>query len=332
MRAVHFIFGFFAFGFLLFSSAGCGGTEDDTDTSIQETKRIQKSFPAFGGDTAYTYIQKQLSFGPRIPGTPGQKLCAEWLRQELMKYCDTVYFQQANTKTAEGKTIPIYNIIGSFKPQAKQRMLLASHWDSRPWADEDIKDQDKPIPAANDGASGVGVLLELAANLKKTPPLTGIDIIFFDAEDLGKPDQPNSYCLGSQYWSLNPHIPDYKANGGVLLDMVGGKDAQFFYEGYSYQNAENLLSHTWRIAAELGYGAQFVPQTINSITDDHVYVTLNTKIPMIDIIQHDPQTRSFGHYWHTHADNMDAVDKKTLKMVGNVVTALVFNPPFEVWQ
>src|SRR5688572_19527007 len=123
MRAVHFIFGLFAFGFLLFSTAGCGGTEDDTDTSIEETKRIQKSFPAFGGDTAYAYIEKQLSFGPRIPGTPGQKLCAEWLRQELMKYCDTVYFQQANTKTAEGKTIPIYNIIGSFKPLAKQRLL-----------------------------------------------------------------------------------------------------------------------------------------------------------------------------------------------------------------
>jgi glutaminyl-peptide cyclotransferase len=330
MRALQHIFGLAAIGSLLISCNGCGGGGTAVDTTISETKRIQKAYPAFGGDSAYRLIEKQLSFGPRIPGTAGHKKCADWLYQELKKYCDTVYYQVGSSKTFDGKQIPIYNLIGSFKPSSPQRAIMASHWDSRPWGDEDTKNKDKPIPAANDGASGVAVLLELAANLKKTPPPTGLDIIFFDAEDMGKSEHENSYCLGSQYWSTNPHKPGYKANYGVLLDMVGGKDAQFYYEGFSYQNAGWAVSHTWKIAAELGYSSQFVAETIGSIVDDHVYVTLNAGIPMLDIIQHDKQRNGFAHYWHTHNDDMTSIDRKTLKMVGTVISALVFNPPFEI--
>lgn len=307
---------------------GCGSEVSDT-TDKTDSRRVTIAYPDMNADSMYNYIAKQLSFGPRVPGLPSHKACADWLFGELKKFCDTVYYQNDLTKTADGKTIPIYNLVGTFKPEAKQRMLLASHWDSRPWADNDTADRDKPIAAANDGASGVGVLLELARLLKKTPPPVGVDIIFFDAEDLGKPDLENSYCLGSQYWAKKPHKLGYKAQFGVLLDMVGGKNAQFYYEAYSYENAGWVASHVWGIAAEIGHGAQFIPSQIGAIIDDHYYVTKGLGIPMIDIIQHDPQTGTFAKYWHTHADDLRSIDKNTLKAVGNVISALVFNPPFD---
>lgn len=308
--------------------SGCGGSGGDTSEAVDLTK-LKNPYPAISADTAFSYIQKQLSFGYRIPGTQEHLNCANWLYSRLLATCDTVYFQKGSAKTTTGKTIPVYNLVGSFKPGSKQRMILASHWDSRPWGDNDTKDQDKPIEAANDGASGVAVLLDLARVLKNQPPPVGVDIIFFDAEDLGKPGFENSFCLGSQYWAANPHTPGYKAQFGVLLDMVGGKDAQFFQEAYSLNNAAWVLSHVWGLASELGYGAQFVNTPIGAIEDDHYHVTKGTRIPMIDIIQHDPEKGSFAPYWHTHSDNIDAVDKATLGKVGTLMSALVFNPPFD---
>lgn len=308
--------------------SGCGSGKKDSADSV-DTRRVQKDYPPISADTAYNYIARQLSFGHRVPGTAAHKSCADWLFSELKKFCDTVYYQKGSSKTSDGKVIPVYNIVGSFKPKAAQRMLLASHWDSRPWADSDTAHKDQPILAANDGASGVGVLLDLARVLKTNKPPVGVDIIFFDAEDMGKSEVENSFCLGSQYWAKTPHIPGYKAQFGVLLDMVGGKDAQFFYESYSYEQAGWVMSHVWGIASETGHGSRFVPTQIGGIIDDHVYVMRGRGIPMIDIIQHDPQRGTFAHYWHTHADNMDAVDKSTLGAVGTVMSALVFNPPFD---
>lgn len=315
--------------YLTQSCTGCGQSKTIDSTEDETSNRIQKPYPDFNADSAYSYIEKQLSFGYRIPGTPEHKACANWMLQELQKFCDTVYFQSAVTKTAEGKSIPIYNLVGSFKPQAQQRMILASHWDSRPWGDNDTAGKDKPILAANDGASGVGILLALAQKLKTTPPPVGVDLILFDAEDLGKSEFENSFCLGSQYWAKNPHTIGYKAQFGVLLDMVGGKNAQFYKEAYSASKAGWVLSHVWAVAEETGNGARFVNTAIGGITDDHVYVTEGTGIPMIDIIQYDPNAGGFAHYWHTHADNMDAVDKSSLKAVGTVMSALIFNPPFD---
>ncbi|MCC7297650.1 MAG: DUF4910 domain-containing protein [Bacteroidia bacterium] len=323
-------------GFVVISSTlnSCTGSKktDDSDSSEGAVSLVKNTYPAFNADTAYNYIAKQLSFGYRIPGTAEHKKCADWLIAELAKFCDTVYYQKGNSTTSEGKKIPIYNLVGSFKPHSKQRILLGSHWDSRPWGDNDTKDKDKPILAANDGASGVGVLLTLAYNLKKNPPPTGVDIILFDAEDLGKPDADNSFCLGSQYWAKNPHTPNYKAQFGVLLDMVGGKNAQFYQEAYSTDKAGWVVSHVWDLAEETGQGARFVKSKIGGITDDHVYVTEGTGIPMIDIIQYSPNNGGFADYWHTHADNLESLDKGTLQSVGIVVSALVFNPPFEIIQ
>jgi hypothetical protein len=316
---------------LVFCLPSCTGTGDGQDDTTETGPFvITGKYPEFSEDSAYAFIQKQVDFGYRIPGTQAHARCADWLYAKLKMYCDTVYFQKATAVTWDKKTIPVYNIVGVFNPQAVQRGVWASHWDSRPWADNDTTRKEEPIAAANDGASGVGVLLELARNLKKNPPSYGIDIVFFDAEDYGKSEYENSYCLGSQYWAKNPHIPKYRAQFGVLLDMVGGKDAVFGREALSMQQAGWVMNHTWAIAEELGFGSTFTNITVPPITDDHHYVFQGSQIPMIDIIQHDPSRNTFAHYWHTHEDDMDEVSKETLLKVGKTMSALMFNPPIQI--
>ncbi len=308
-----------------FTGSSCNGGKETDDTTTEQ-KMAANPFPEFAADSAYAYIGKQVAFGNRVPGTESHKACGMWLLQQLRQYCDTVYFQQSTAKAVDGKIIPIYNIVGSFNPAAKDRALFASHWDSRPWADQDKVNADKPIVAANDGASGVGVLIEIARKLQKNPVKYGVDIIFFDAEDYGKSEVENSFCLGSQLWARTPHIHGYKARYGVLLDMVGGNNAKFYWEGYSYEKASFVLSHLWGLAAELGFGNYFENTVIGPIVDDHKYVMEGTGIPMVDVIQYHPES-GFAPYWHTHNDNMDNVDKSTLHAVGTSVMAFLFNPP-----
>ncbi len=314
---------------LFLTQSGCSNGDRDQIDSTTDEKIITQKYPDFNADTAFLYIEKQLGFGPRVPGLVSHKKCADWLFTELKKYCDTVYYQKGTALTYDKKEIPVYNIVGSFLPEKIQRAMLASHWDSRPWGDEDTKDRDKPIPAANDGASGVAVLLEMARLLHDKKPGYGVDLVLFDAEDYGKSEHENSFCLGSQYWGKNPHIPNYKAQFGVLLDMVGGKNAQFRKEAYSAEYAGFVQTHLWNIAYELGYANTFANENMGQIIDDHKYVYEATKIPMIDIIQSDPK-RGFASYWHTHSDNLESVDKNTLKIVGNVMMAFVFNPPVTI--
>jgi len=308
----------------------CGNhteTASPIDSNPTQEGIVTKKISGFSTDNAYDNIKKQLDFGFRIPGTRAHRGCADWLFKTLQNSCDTAYFQSGTGKAPkDGKTIPIYNIIGSINPAAKYRMIIASHWDSRPYADQDNQKQTEPILAANDGASGVGIILELARIISTQKPEWGVDFVLFDAEDLGLPDQENSFCLGSQYWGKNPHTPNYKANFGVLLDMVGGKNAQFMWEENSNTYANWVLVHTWQIANELGYENQFPLKMIGAITDDHKYVYEATKIPMIDIIQYDPNS-GFAPFWHTHNDNMEAIDKRTLNAVGNTMLHLIFNPP-----
>lgn len=316
---------------LIISTSSCNGKKNvDDDTSESKISVVINKYPAFSEDTAYAFIQKQVDFGYRIPGTAAHARCADWLYAKLKLYCDTVYYQKATAVTWDNKKIPVYNLVGVFKPKSVQRGIWASHWDSRPWGDNDTTRKNEPIAAANDGASGVGVLLELARNLKKNPPAYGIDIVFFDAEDYGKSEYENSFCLGSQYWAKNPHTPKYKAQFGVLLDMVGGKDAVFGRESLSMQQAGWVMNHTWAIAEELGFGSTFSNENVYPITDDHHYVFQGSQIPMIDIIQHDPVKKTFAYYWHTHADDMSSVSKETLQKVGKTMSALMFNPPIQI--
>lgn len=302
-------------------SKGTVGNAEDTTSNAQIPVQTE-----FNEDSAYQYVKQQVDFGPRMPGSKGYYNCYQYLVKHFKGLADTVYLQTSTAKTYNGKTIPVNNIIASFNRKAGRRILLCAHWDTRPFADQDTKDQDKPILGANDGASGVGVLMEIASQIKKQPIETGIDIILFDAEDWGdnSGEVENSFCLGSQYWSKNLHEPNYKADFGILLDMVGAPNALFGYEGYSLSQAPNYLSMVWNTAASLGYSNYFKNFERGAVTDDHVYVMKETRIPMLDIIDTDLSTSShFGKYWHTHNDNMDAIDKKTLKAVGHTLMQVI---------
>lgn len=298
------------------SNAGLDTEEDSTQVSNPVIARI------FNQDSAYSHVLNQVNFGPRVPGTKTHKQCFDYLIKVLRPLADTLYLQYSSALTFDKKTIPVMNVIASFNPHASKRILLCAHWDTRPFADQDDVDKDKPILGANDGASGVGVLLEIAAELKKQPVEIGVDIVLFDAEDWGDNtgEIQDSYCLGSQHWAKNPHVPSYKADFGILLDMVGAPNAVFGFEGYSLAEAQTYLSMVWSSANNAGYSGYFKNFERGYVTDDHVYVMKHLKIPMIDIIDCDVNTAShFGKYWHTHNDNMDAIDKKTLKAVGQTL-------------
>jgi len=317
---------------LVFSVAiySCGDspkTPTSTDKTNNKLKVIKEPRNDFNADSAYQNIEKQLLFGYRIPGTIEHKKCSEWLFKSLSSSCDTAYFQSTSTETFDGAKIPIYNIIGSFNPKAKKRLLLASHWDSRPYADEDANDPNKPVPGANDGGSGTGILLELARVLKNAEdkPEFGVDILFFDAEDLGKSQYPNSFCLGSQIWAKSPHLPNYNANEAILLDMVGGANAEFYWEGNSSQWGYNTLAHVWTIGQELGHGNYFITKSTSPVIDDHFYVQKFSGIPMIDIIDYNSQD-GFADHWHTVNDNIQTIDKNTLHAVGSTLEHFIFNP------
>jgi len=315
----------FLISFLFVLLASCNDKNSNTNQT-EDVDTGQIVAPAltrqFNEDSAYLQVLNQVNFGPRVPGTKTHKQCFDYLVKTLRPLADTLYLQYSTALTFDKKTIPVMNVIASFNPSATRRILLCAHWDTRPFADQDFKDQDKPILGANDGASGVGILIEIAAVLKKQPVDIGVDIVLFDAEDWGDNSGKveDSYCLGSQYWAKNPHTPSYKADFGILLDMVGAPNAVFGFEGYSLAEAQTYLSMVWSSASNAGYSNYFKNFERGYVTDDHVYVMKNLKIPMIDIIDCDVNTAShFGKYWHTHSDNMDAIDRKTLKAVGQTL-------------
>lgn len=287
--------------------------------------------PVFDGKAAYNYVKKQVEFGTRVPNSIGHTKCGDFLVSELKKAGLNVIEQKAVLTAFDGTKLNARNIIASLNPDAEKRILLMAHWDTRPFADQDSKDRTKPILGANDGASGVAVLLEVANILAKDSLKIGIDIILFDAEDYGQPEgtmvspKPDTYCLGSQYWAKNKHKANYKAEFGILLDMVGAKDAVFTKEGTSVYYAPQIVNKVWDIARYKGYEKYFSYQQTNPITDDHFYVNEIAKIPSIDIIHYDASTPShFGKYWHTHNDNLDAVDAETLQIVGQVLLEVIY--------
>ena len=301
----------------------------------QQTKEVPKAkieVPIFNPDSAYYFVEKQVSFGPRVISSNPWKNCAIWLEKKFKTYTPNVIVQEAPITTYDGKKHTLKNIIASFSPEKNNRIALFAHWDSRHIADHDTKNQDAPILGANDGGSGVGVLLELARQFSIKNPTIGVDIILFDAEDYGQPEDSkfpimqDSWCLGSQYWSKNPHKPNYYARYGILLDMVGAKNATFRKEEISSYYAPNILEKVWRKANQLGYGNHFVFENAKQIVDDHLYVNQITGIPTIDIIEYDPATESnFNKHWHTHKDDMDNIDKNTLNAVGQTLLEVIYN-------
>ena len=319
---------------LLSLVSSCGSSKNKNTTENEETTQASAvQVPAFSADSAYLYIERQVAFGPRVPNTDAHRACGEYLYRQLQAFGATMYDQRADVVSYDGKILKARNIIGAYNPEAKKRVLLCAHWDSRPYADADKKEHHHtPIDGANDGASGVGVLLEIARHLQQQAPAVGIDIVFFDAEDYGIPEfydgtyKEDTWCLGSQYWGRIPHVPDYKARFGILLDMVGGKGATFYYEGYSTRTASHAMKKIWDAAHRLGHAQCFIKEPGGEVTDDHVYVNRFRQIPCVDIIGYNPHSgNGFHETWHTLDDNMDCIDRATLQAVGETVMAVIYN-------
>lgn len=310
----------------------CGNnTKKNNNNNDKDTVAV--NVPEFNADSAYAYIQKQVDFGPRVPNTEAHRRCAAYLVTKLKSFTDTVIVQEARLKAYDGTLLNSKNIIASIDPDNNNRIFIAAHWDSRPYADNDPDkaNHNKPILGANDGASGVGVIIELARMLSITKANIGIDFILFDSEDYGQPSSStaapveDSWALGAQHWAKNPHRKGYFAKYGILLDMVGAKNAVFTKEGTSMEYAPDIMKKVWDTAIRIGYSEYFSNTQTGALTDDHLYVNMYAKIPTIDIIQRDSKTQSgFYEHWHTLKDDMSGIDKNTLKAVGQTVATVIY--------
>ncbi len=320
--------------FSLFFVFACQGrVGNSTQERVQEPENHRIEPPTFDADSAYYFVERQVGFGPRVPNTESHREAGKWLANNMQRFADTLYLQETRVRAYDGTILNIKNIIGVFQPEKRRRILLCAHWDSRPYADYDPDPANhyRPIDGANDGASGVGVLMEIARQISTVKPNVGIDIIFFDAEDYGRhrmsdlPDR-DSWALGAQHWARNPHIINYDARFGILLDMVGAYNATFKREGYSMMFAPGIVRRVWETAHRLGHGHMFLNRDGGLIIDDHYYVNTIRNIPTINIIHQDDRTsHGFFPEWHTMGDNMDVIDKYTLKAVGETVLAVIFD-------
>lgn len=299
--------------------------KQDVAIPADTTPKAPVVIPTANAENLYSLIEKQLSFGHRIPGTTEHLACRDWIVETMKSYGATVELQPFKASFYDVKGADAYNIIASFNPQDTHRVLLAAHYDTRMVAekDEDKAMQNKPIMGADDGASGVAGLLEIARLISENPIDMGVDFIFFDAEDNGLPKESMTWCLGSQHWANNKHQKNYKAKFGILLDMIGSKGATFGKEGFSQAYAKSYQNKIWTLAQRMGYSDYFVDTTFGGIDDDHKYVN-QAGIPMLDIINYDLTADKFGHYHHTHKDDISVIDKRTLRVVTQVVTAALY--------
>ena len=313
----------------------CGGSKTANQGQESQAKPVG---PTFVADSAYLFCQQQCDFGPRTMNSEAHDRCGQWIADKFRQYGMDVTLQQASLKGYDGTMLKSTNIIAAYKPEQKERILLCAHWDSRPWADNDPDEANHrlPVMAANDGASGVAVMMEIARLLTTDPLAIGVDFICFDAEDWGTPQWADSqqgdgdtWALGAQHWASNLHREGYTARYGILLDMVGGQGAHFYQEGVSMTYAPNIVKRVWNAAETIGYGSFFPKTEGGMITDDHLPVNEQAKIPCIDIIPYYPdcQASSFGPTWHTVNDNMQHIDKATLQAVGQAIVQVLFSEP-----
>lgn len=301
---------------------GCGSKKVSADTSVPETPTVEVTFDA---DSAYSYVARQVAFGPRVPNTIAHRQCGEWLSAELKKRGLKVIEQPAELKAFDGTKLNALNIFGQYNPDKEDRMLLLAHWDCRPWADQDPNPANRktPIDGANDGASGVGVILEIARQLSLLKPDKGVDVLFVDAEDWGTEGDEQSWAMGARYFMEHLPIENYAPREAILLDMVGGKDAVFCREYFSEQAAPRLAQSLWGIAESLGHGAMFLNRFGGAVTDDHVQL-ISHGIPTVDIIEYHPEDEvGFDPNWHTLNDNLDGIDPATLQAVGETVLTYI---------
>ena len=324
-----------------FTMISCGNSKS-TKNEEQGAKSEKPVEIVFSADSALLYCQQQCYFGPRTMNSESHDRCGEWIATKFESFGMTVEQQKATLVGYDGTPLKATNIIASYKPEIKERILICAHWDSRPWADNDPNEANhkKPVMAANDGASGVGVMLEIARLLSQWKMdngelKIGIDFVCFDAEDWGTPQWAESkendgdtWALGAQYWASDPnqYQEGNKPRYGILLDMVGGQGAKFYQEGVSLYFAPNIVKKVWQAAQTVGYGSYFVNEEGGAITDDHLPVNKKAGIPCIDIIPYYPdcEQSSFGPTWHTVNDDMEHLDKNTLQAVGQTLVQVIF--------
>lgn len=305
---------------------GCGANKGNNGTSEEGAAGSAESATAradFRADSAYSYLKRQVDFGPRVPNTAAHRQCGAWLTGELRRHGAKVTEQAAVLDAFDGTRLNAVNIFGQYNPEATERILLLAHWDCRPWADQDADaaNHKTPVDGANDGASGVAVLLEIARQLSLSAPAKGIDILFVDAEDWGTEGDDQSWALGTRYFVEHPPVDGYMPKEAILLDMVGGKDATFCREYFSEHAAPELAQALWATAATAGYEGLFLNRLGGAVTDDHVQL-IEHGIPAVDIIEYHPEGESgFNPHWHTLGDNLSNIDPATLSAVGEVVMA-----------
>ena len=310
-------------------------------TKAKETTEVRCAFSA---DSAYTYIAQQVAFGPRVPGSPAHQQCGDWLTYQLARHGAQVRSQEGVMTNYTGQPQAIRNIVGFWQGSLPHTILLCAHWDSRPWTDNEPEYENRfsPVIGANDGASGVGVILEIIRQMQiqkiQGKDLPSLQIVFFDCEDMGAPTHytgkqiKDDWCLGSQLWAKEyasaisqSSNTQPKCRFGILLDMVGDPSATFPREYFSLLYAEPYVRHIWQIATSLGYARYFQQQTTYyPITDDHYYVSTIAGVPCVDIIDYKPNTDSgFAEWWHTSHDDMRNINKQTLRAVGETVITTI---------
>lgn len=313
----------------------CGGGKTQSIRRTADTLALSPC-PDFSADSALLFIKEQCRFGSRVPGSDASVRCGDYLLNKFSQYGATVEEQKTTVKRYDGAQLPSRNIIAHVNPDCQERIMFCSHWDSRPWADHDPNDKlhHTPILGANDGASGVGVMLELCRLTQLQPINIGVDFICFDAEDMGLPewdsdydgDSSDTWCLGSAYWAEKAAEEGYVARYGILLDMVGGRGCTFSREMVSRHFANPVVNLVWTLAGQLGYRHYFPLRDGGYLTDDHVNVNRIARIPCIDIVPYfEDGPSSFGPTWHTVQDTPDNIDPNVLMAVGHTLTQLLYN-------
>ena len=324
--------------FLLLLSVALTGCKNQNQASAgQDTDTIAVTQVQFNADSAYASVVAQCDFGPRVPGSAAHDRCGDYIVSRFKALGLTVSEQRADQKAWDGKVLHTRNIIAAYRPELSDRIIICTHWESRPWADADPDSSlhRQPVMAANDGASGVAVMLEVARKLEELKPELGIDFICFDSEDYGMPywaetddvADGSDWCLGSQYWAAHPHVPGYKARFGILLDMVGGRDARFCFEGISMRYASEVMVHVWDAAGRAGASQLFLAEQGGYAQDDHVPMNEVAGIPTIDIIPYVEGEHTFGATWHTTQDTPENISRETLKGVGQTLLQFLSEKP-----
>jgi glutaminyl-peptide cyclotransferase len=317
------------FSVLFVTSCGQKTTPDQKPKEPSQTQRVN-TIPTFDGKNAFRYLKAQTAFGPRNPGSSSHEQCKNYLAQELQKYAEAVNLQPFPHTGYRGEHYTMTNIIASFNLQATKRVMLCAHWDTRPEADMERNSARRALPilGANDGASGVSVLLELARIFNHTPPPIGIDIVLFDGEDFGRSGDLGNYFLGSRYFATQKP-PSFNPRFAILLDLVGDKNLLLPKEGFSVQFAPEVVRLIWETARDLGV-SQFLDSVGGTIEDDHIPLN-NAGIPTVDIIDLDLVGGSAPQpdrkYWHTHQDTPDRCSPESLEAVGKVLAHFLYALP-----